>query len=1093
MHIVNPYKWLKIYDESVMKNYACKARVDVAPHVFVIAEAAYRTMVSEEDNQCVIVSGESGAGKTEASKQIQSYIAAMSGSGKGVDKIKTVFLQSNPLLEAFGNAKTLRNNNSSRFGKYFELFFDSSGRPQGGKITNYLLEKSRVVNPGQGERNFHVFYQVLKGLPEVGKEKLKLEGMEKYHYLNGSGCYTVEDVDDGTAFGETMAAMKYVGIKKKQIEMVVSTIAAILHLGNVTFDALKVDDAEGSKVHHRLPLEKCCALVGLDVDKLAYSLCFKQLQTMAPGGKIELYNVPQNPSQAATARDSIAKILYERLFNFLVERVNHALDIEKAAEKQGNVIQMSNFRSVGILDIYGFEIFDTNGFEQFCINYVNEKLQQIFIELTLKSEQEEYEREGIKWKPIPFFNNKIVCDLIEAKNPPGIFLILDDTIKTMHSRQGAAIDATFLDKAASFHAQHPHFSKRGKVFEIKHYAGDVQYTVNHFGDSNKDFLSVDIAMIISESTNKLIKYIFPEEIDPQNKKLPKTAGYKIRNQCAALVSALMECSPHYVRCMKSNDQKKANKIDDKRLVHQAKYLGILENIKVRRAGYAYRGEYGRFVDRFKLLSKETYPEFKGSDKSGAKAILRAASKTLPSLENEVQLGKSKIFIRTPETYFDLEKLREKTVGLFAGKIQKAWKKFYGRKHALDQSHQVSKLYESNKKSRQRVSMYRPFNGDYLLDHDLRGEIDAKIAFYKDSSNILFLDIAQKVLPPNLKESNGFTIGSRIIVITCSFLYLMEKRWWNPQVDPKSSWTPPLVYLRLRIPLSDIEGIGLSTYADPAIILRIKAHEKFSQPDKSNWLADKSIKECMGTGKPFGLFNRRHHCRFSGKIYSNEVCKQLEVVPSLGYYTPVRVHDSMLSYIPTEIPEDQFLLLENKSEVVSVLLDAIALRCKRTLNVSFEDSIQLRVASVAKLANSPGHRISFTEGSVNASYVGSADATCMTIEASYGVPEKYMKQRRKRDKERRRKLDAKREEEAVIRNNRRQAREEQREQQRLARIAERKERKRAEREAKDQASSRQEVKRSTRENARAFGEKVAAAPSGVNSELAAILARRRAAN
>jgi myosin-1 len=269
--VVNPYKWLNIYDESTMKAYVYKARIDVAPHVFAIAEETYRTMLSEEENQCIIISGESGAGKTEASKQIQNYIANISGSGEGVDKIKRTFLESNPLLEAFGNAKTFRNNNSSRFGKYFELYFNSIGCPLGGKITNYLLEKSRVIKPGQNERNFHIFYQLLAGLPIVAKKKLYLDEINQKHFqiLNVTGCFEIEEINDQQEFEETIQAMQHVGIKRKQIELIFQIISAILHLGNIKFQSKSVQDTEGSIFIEttRKHFDIFCELIGVDDTK----------------------------------------------------------------------------------------------------------------------------------------------------------------------------------------------------------------------------------------------------------------------------------------------------------------------------------------------------------------------------------------------------------------------------------------------------------------------------------------------------------------------------------------------------------------------------------------------------------------------------------------------------------------------------------------------------------------------------------------------------------------------------------------------------------------------------------------------------------
>jgi myosin-1 len=431
----NPYKWLNIYNEAHVKKYVLQQRTDVSPHIFSTAEAAYRGLLTEEECQCIIVSGESGAGKTEASKQIQNYIASVSGGGEGVDKIKEVFLRSNPVLEAFGNAKTLRNNNSSRFGKYFELKFNRFGAPMGGIITNYLLEKSRIVRPGQGERGFHIFYQLLSSAQHVKSFQLNGGNSANFEYLSCSGCSSVDGINDSTEFEDTLNAMKSVGLSATQINSILNAVACVLHLGNVTFAPKQVQNAEGSTVKSggMDALNKFCELAKLEADQVVQILTFRELRTMAAGGKIDTYSVPQSPAQALTRRDALAKSIYERMFDLIVNRINVALDPEKTVSAQTNNDEdVEDMLSIGVLDIYGFEVFENNGFEQLCINYVNEKLQQIFIELTLRAEQDEYEREGIAWTPIPFFNNKIVCELLDGARPSGVFRILDDTCKTMH-------------------------------------------------------------------------------------------------------------------------------------------------------------------------------------------------------------------------------------------------------------------------------------------------------------------------------------------------------------------------------------------------------------------------------------------------------------------------------------------------------------------------------------------------------------------------------------------------------------------------------------------------------------------------------------
>ncbi|KAH9084509.1 hypothetical protein Ae201684P_001751 [Aphanomyces euteiches] len=1068
---VNPYKWLDIYNEDMMKYYAHKQRIDVVPHVYATAEETYRTMVRDEENQCVIISGESGAGKTEASKQIQNYIAGISGSGEGVDKVKRTFLESNPLLEAFGNAKTVRNNNSSRFGKYFELLFDAAGRPQGGHVTNYLLEKSRIVKPGKGERNFHIFYQLLAGLPSSARASFGLSNNPSYYqYLRVSKCFSVDDVNDEEEFQATMTAMQHVGIKKKQIELVVQMLAGILHLGNVDFAPLQVEDAEGSAVAETSSLDLACKLLGLDGPALSRAFCFKWLHTMAPGGKIESYEVPQNPDQARSQRDAIAKFLYSSMFDFLVERINVALDVEKQQQ------DASDLASIGILDIYGFEIFDTNGFEQFCINYVNEKLQQIFIELTLQSEQAEYAREGITWTPIPFFNNKVVCDLIEAKQPPGIFYVLDDTIKTMHSQQGEGVDLTFLEKMTGVHKGHPHFSKRGRVFEIKHYAGNVQYNVLGFGEANKESLTKDVLSLLQKSSNKLMQYLFQnentdEDDQPGKRRAVVTAGSKIRTQCAALVTALMDCQPHYVRCIKSNDRKQPNNIDDKRVLHQIQYLGLLENVKVRRAGYAYRGEYGRFLDRFKWLSRETSPEFSGKDSAGCKLIVKAAIKDIPALKDEVQWGKSMIFIRTPETFFALEKLRERTFGVFVRRIQRAWNKYAGRRHLLQLSADIAKLYSKNNKGRQRVSLYRPYDNDYCRDNEVRDAILRIIQYNGDeSSKLLFFDRIHKISK----------IGQRVpryLVLTTAALYLFEQQ--TPMHDPKTKTIVPLISLRRRIPLQSIEGIVMSPLADPYFILRITPAAVLPAPDTSHWKDNKSTLVCMATQKKFSLFTRRHHCRVTGNIYCADVCMNMHPVPDRGCYTPVRVVDSVVGYFSTEMLEDQLLASEKKTEIAVLIVNAL-----RNISITFESTIRLRTASV--ISNSPSEAIKFVTG--NQSEISTREIIVTAAESDQ-VPQQYLDARKKRERKRKKLREAQREQEMALRAARREAREKEREEERLRRVAEKKARKAAEK-ARRSSSSNTLAPSANMSNVRKFGEQIAQPSSNVNSELAAALARRR---
>lgn len=372
------------------------------PHVFAVAEAAYYNMKAYKENQCVIISGESGAGKTEAAKRIMQYIANVSGgSNSSIQEIKDMVLATNPLLESFGNAKTLRNNNSSRFGKYLQLLFNSQGEPVGADITNYLLEKSRVVGQIMNERNFHIFYQFTKGASQKYREIFGVQKPESYVYTSRSRCFNVEGIDDLADFKDTMNAMKIIGLSQAEQDEIFRMLAAILWTGNIQFVE---DDSGYAAVADQSVVDFVAYLLEVDPAHVIQAITIRIL-TPKNG---EIIESPANPAQASATRDALAKAIYNNLFDWIVERINVSL---KARGATAN--------SIGILDIYGFEIFEKNSFEQLCINYVNEKLQQIFIQLTLKTEQEEYAREQIKWTPITYFDNKIVCDLIEATRPPG--------------------------------------------------------------------------------------------------------------------------------------------------------------------------------------------------------------------------------------------------------------------------------------------------------------------------------------------------------------------------------------------------------------------------------------------------------------------------------------------------------------------------------------------------------------------------------------------------------------------------------------------------------------------------------------------------
>uniref|UniRef100_A0A4W5Q6U7 Myosin IE n=1 Tax=Hucho hucho TaxID=62062 RepID=A0A4W5Q6U7_9TELE len=678
---VNPFKQMPYFGDKEVEMYQGAAQYENPPHIYALADNMYRNMMIDRENQCVIISGESGAGKTVAAKYIMGYISRVSGGGPKVQHVKDIILQSNPLLEAFGNAKTVRNNNSSRFGKYFEIQFSSGGEPDGGKISNFLLEKSRVVMRNPGERSFHIFYQLIEGATGEQKSSLGITSLDYYNYLNQSGSYKVDDINDKSDFQETMHAMEVIGISGEDRGLVLQIVAGVLHLGNINFREAGNYAAVESEEFLAFP----AFLLGIDQKRLKEKLTSRKMDSKW-GSSMESIDVTLNVEQACYTRDALSKALHSRVFDFLVESINKA------------IVKVHQEFNIGVLDIYGFEIFQKNGFEQFCINFVNEKLQQIFIELTLKAEQEEYVQEGIRWTPIEYFNNKIVCDLIESKlNPPGIMSILDDVCATMHA-VGEGADQTMLQKLRVAINSHEHFNSWNQGFIIHHYAGKVSYDAEGFCERNRDVLFSDLIELMQSSEIAFIRALFPDNLNAEKKGRPTTAGSKIKKQANDLVQTLMKCTPHYIRCIKPNETKKPKDWEESRVKHQVEYLGLKENIRVRRAGYAYRRVFRKFLNRYAILTKESWPTWRGDEKQGVLHLLRAVNMD----QDQFQLGRTKVFIKAPESLFLLEETRERKFDSHARAIQKAWRKLY-----------VSSDLLVTRKERRRHSLNRNFVGDYL--------------------------------------------------------------------------------------------------------------------------------------------------------------------------------------------------------------------------------------------------------------------------------------------------------------------------------------------------------------------------------------------
>ncbi|XP_066913408.1 unconventional myosin-Ie-like [Clytia hemisphaerica] len=780
---VNPFKQLPYFTDKEIEMYQGAASYENPPHVYALTDNMYRNMLIEQERQCVIISGESGAGKTVSAKFIMNYIAKVSGGSGNVAKVKEVILESNPLLEAFGNAKTVRNNNSSRFGKYVEIQFTRGGQPEGGKISNFLLEKSRVVTQNQDERNFHIFYQLINGASAEDKEQFGLAEPDYYYYLNQSGCYKVDDVNDVKEYEDTRNAMYTMGITNDQQASILQLVAGILHLGNISFQEV----GNYAQPENDDFLQYPAYLLQISAEALKEKLISRVVESQW-GSKKEVINMTLNVEQASYTRDALAKAIYTRIFDWLVGAINRAM------EKDSSEI------SVGILDIYGFEIFQKNGFEQFCINFVNEKLQQIFIELTLKAEQEEYVEEGISWTPIDYFNNKIVCDLIELKKPPGIMCVLDDVCATLHA-QGDGADMKLLQKLSGAVGDHKHYNGFNAGFVIHHYAGKVTYDADGFCERNRDVLYKDLIELMKSSENQFIVGLFPDDTSDTKRGKPTTASVKIKKQANELVNKLMKCTPHYIRCLKPNETKKAHDWENDRCKHQVEYLGLKENIRVRRAGYAFRRVFEKFLRRYAIVTPETYPSWKGEVTAGIKHLMNAVQME----PDQWQLGRTKVFIKNPESLFLLEELRERKFDSFARTIQKAYRQYKSRQMFLVLKEEASDILHK-RKERRRWSINRNFVGDYIgLDDnpELRKLLEKR-------ERVEFAHTVEKY-------DRRFKGMKRDLLLTPKHIYLIGRE--KIKKGPEKGKIVEVV--KRKLTMNDISSITLSALQDDFLIIHVQ--------------------------------------------------------------------------------------------------------------------------------------------------------------------------------------------------------------------------------------------------------------------------------
>ncbi|KAK9429667.1 P-loop containing nucleoside triphosphate hydrolase protein [Lipomyces doorenjongii] len=685
----NPFQRVDtLYSPDIIQMYSGKRRGELEPHLFAIAEDAYRCMIRDNKNQTIVVSGESGAGKTVSAKFIMRYFATVEdvdkprsrkgGKPDSLSQTEEQILATNPIMEAFGNAKTTRNDNSSRFGKYIEILFDSNPDIVGAKIRTYLLERSRLVFQPATERNYHIFYQLCAGATDEEREALGLLPVEEFQYMNQGGDAVIPNVDDAEEFRLTRNALTTIGIDSETQTKIFQILAALLHIGNISITAGRTDSNLSST---EPSLVRVCDLLGIDSFSFAKWVTKKQIITRS-----EKIVTNLNYKQAIVVRDSVSKFIYSALFDWLVAIINRSLappEIEQAAKS-----------FIGVLDIYGFEHFQKNSFEQFCINYANEKLQQEFNQHVFKLEQDEYVREEIEWTFIEFSDNQPCIDLIEARI--GILSLLDEESRLPSGSDDSWIQKLYTNFDVEKHKTYfkkPRFGKT--AFTVHHYAMDVTYDSEGFIEKNRDAVPDEHMEVLMASKNEFLKEVLKTSIDvakaeppqPAVKQAPgkrlgtasnrkPTLGGIFKGSLIELMSTINSTNVHYIRCIKPNEAKEAWKFEGPMVLNQLRACGVLETIRISCEGFPTRWTFEEFVSRYYMLVNSSYWEKPIQEM--ADAILSKAI-TQP---NRYQLGKTKIFFRAGMLAY-LENLRSQRLNECAVLLQKNLKKLYYRNRYLE--------------------------------------------------------------------------------------------------------------------------------------------------------------------------------------------------------------------------------------------------------------------------------------------------------------------------------------------------------------------------------------------------------------------------
>ncbi|KAJ5320518.1 hypothetical protein PENANT_c033G03137 [Penicillium antarcticum] len=823
----NPFARVdSLYVPQMVQVYAGKHRASQAPHLFAIAEEAFADMLRDGKNQTIVVSGESGAGKTVSAKYIMRYFATRESSdqpGKyttsradAISETEEQILATNPVMEAFGNAKTTRNDNSSRFGKYIEIMFDDRTNIIGAKIRTYLLERSRLVFQPLKERNYHIFYQLVAGASDQEKQDLNLLSAEDFEYLNQGGTPTIDGVDDKAEFEATRKSLATIGVPTEDQTGIFRVLAALLHLGNVKITATRTESSLSST---EPALVRACELLGIDANEFARWIVKKQLITR--GEKITS-NLTQQ--QALVVRDSVAKFIYSSLFDWLVDKINRRLATDEVLEK---------FKCfIGVLDIYGFEHFAKNSFEQFCINYANEKLQQEFNQHVFKLEQEEYVREEIDWTFIDFSDNQPCIDLIEAKL--GILSLLDE-----ESRLPMGSDEQFVTKLHHhFAADKQKFYKKprfGKsAFTVCHYAVDVTYESDGFIEKNRDTVPDEHLEVLRNSSNPFIKEILDtaaavrekDSASVSSKPVAAAPGRRIgvavnrkptlggifKSSLIELMHTINSTEVHYIRCIKPNEAKEAWKFEGPMVLSQLRACGVLETVRISTAGYPTRWTYEEFAIRYYMLCHSS--QWTSEIREMCHAILRKAlGEASHQKQVKYQLGLTKIFFRAGMLAF-LENLRTSRLNECAIMIQKNLRAKYYRRRYLDARESIltTQAFIRGFLARQRAQEIRRTKAATTIQRVWRGQKEKKRYTQIRKNFILFQSIAKGFLcRRNIMDSIH---GNAAKVIQRAFRSWRQLRSWREYrrkvITVQNLWRGKQArnaYKRLREDARDLKQIS----------------------------------------------------------------------------------------------------------------------------------------------------------------------------------------------------------------------------------------------------------------------------------------------